>query len=538
MSSSRPSIPLDKALSQAAVEAELAALRAQLAVLTAENTALKEARAALEFWNRQLQRALFGPRSEKRLDPDQRDLFVEDVEQNLAESQATVEAASARVEQATGTAQPRRPARNIGNLPAHLPRERREIIPASTQCACCGQDMHRIGEDVSERLKVIPRRYVVDQIVRPRFACRACQEGVVQAPAPENAITGGMADASVLAEVVVQKYAWHLPLYRQSQILAGIGIDLDRSTLARWVGATAWWLRPLHDLLVQHTLSRAVLFCDETPMPILEPGKGRVNKATLWAVASDERPFGSNAPPAVFYHPGTRATADAREVLAGFRGLLKVDGYGVYKNLAEETQGELTLSFCLAHARRKLHDVFKQNNTPEAGQLLDRIGELYALEKTIRGQPPQERRRARQSQAVPILNTIKDDAEQALTRFSGKSPFAKALRYLLGHWHGITNYCDDGRLEIDTNTVERQMRPIALGRKNHLFAGSEAGARHWALFASLVNTAKLNEVDPQTWFTDVLERIISGKVKANALETLLPWNWTAAQTQKPYQKHA
>jgi transposase len=503
-----------------------AALVVAHAALQAEHAALKEEAAQLAFWNQQLRRALFGPRSEKLHDTDQRDLFVEDVEQILGEAAARTDAAAAEVDAATGQDRPRRtPHRNIGALPADLPREVREILPASTNCPCCATPMHRIGEDVSEKLKVVPRRYVVERIVRPRFACRGCTDGVVQAPAPDNVITGGMVDVSVVAEVIVQKYAWHLPLYRQQQMLAGMNIHLDRSTLARWVGAAAHWLQPLGERLRTLVLDRDHLFCDETRLPILAPGS--VRNGTMWAVASDDRPHGGTAPPAVVYRIGGRAIKDAREALGGFAGVLQVDGYASYKALAADPARSIELAFCFAHVRRKFYDIWEANKLAEARTALDKIGELYALEDQIRGKPPDFRKMIRQMHAAPVLDKLKAWAQTTLIALSGKSPLAAAIRYMLSHWDGLVLYCANGDVEIDSNTVERQIRPIAVGRKNHLFAGSQAGAQHWALFASLLNTAKLNSVDPQTWLSDVLERIVTGKAKINRLDDLMPWVWKA-----------
>jgi transposase len=366
-------------------------------------------------------------------------------------------------------------------------------------------------------------------IRRPRYGCRACEEAVVQAPAPERAITGGMATEALLAHVLVAKYADFLPLYRQAQIFARQGIELDRSTLCDWVGRACWWLEPLWRLLRRHVLGSTRIFADDTPLPVLDAGRGRTKTGRLWGYAVDDRPWNGSTPPAVVYlyaedrkgeHPATH--------LAGFQGVLQVDGYSGFKSLLENRRpGVIRLAFCWAHCRRRFYEIHQATGSPLAEEVLRRIGELYAIEAEVRGRPAEERRTVRQERSKPMVEALHAWLTVQLGRVSGRSTLAGAIRYALRHWTGLVLFLEDGRLELDTNVIERAIRPIALGRKNALFAGSDGGARHWAIVASLMATAKLNGVEPLAWLTDVLERMVSGRTNAHELERLLPWNWKA-----------
>ena len=471
----------------------------------------------------QLRRAQFGPRSEK-LDPDQLQLGLETAEEALG----AVEAGMAKDEPSPPRQDRQPPRRNRGALPPHLPRVEVVVDVEDKRCPCCGGALHVIGEDVSEMLDVVPAQYQVRVIRRPRYGCRGCGEAVVQAPAPERALTGGMATEGLLAQVLVAKYADHLPLYRQAQIFARNGIDLDRSTLANWVGRACWWLRPLAELLSSSILSSSKLFADDTPVAVLDPGRGRTKTGRLWVYARDDRPWGGTAPPAVAY----RYSEDRKGVrpaghLAGFAGMLQVDGYSGFNQVG--AAGAVQLAFCWAHVRRKFFEFHHATQSPIAAEALRRIAELYAIEERVRGRPPDERRRVRQEESGPLVEALKAWFEHQLGRLSAKSALATAMRYPLRHWQGLTLFLEDGRVEIDSNTVEREIRPVALGRKNHLFAGSDSGAESWAIAASLIQTAKLNEVEPFAYLRDVLERMVSGRTKANDLATLLPWTWKAAQ---------
>jgi transposase len=388
-----------------------------------------------------------------------------------------------------------------------------------------------IGEDRSEMLDLVPAQLRVRVIRRPRYGCRACEEAVVQAPAPERPITGGMASEALLAHVLVAKFCDHLPLYRQAQIFARQGIELDRSTLGDWVGRACWWLEPLWRLLRRHVLGSTRIFADDTTLPVLDPGRGRTKTGRLWGYAIDDRPWGGSTPPAVVYlYAADRKGEHPAAHLADFEGVLQVDGYGGFKSLLENRPpGAIRLAFCWAHCRRRFYEIHQATGSPLAEEALRRIGELYAIEAEIRGRPAEERQSVRQERSKPLVDALHAWLTAQLGRVSGGSTLAEAIRYALRHWTGLVLFLDDGRVELDTNIIERAIRPIALGRKNSLFAGSDGGARHWAIVASLVATAKLNGVEPQAWLTDVLERVVSGRTKAHELERLLPWAWKAEQ---------
>src|SRR5829696_7608371 len=509
----------------AAQNASLISLQAKHDAALAERDAAQAEIEKLRLLIRQLQRGQFGRRSEK-LDPDQLQLGLEDLEQTAAAAEAAQEAAS----KSSDTARPPRSRRrNLGALPAHLPRIETLIDVEDKSCPCCGGALHVIGEDTSEMLDVVPAQLRVKVIRRPRYGCRACEEAVVQAPVPERPITGGMATEALLAHVLVAKYADFLPLYRQAQIFARQGIALDRSTLCDWVGRACWWLEPLWQLLRRHVMSSTRIFADDTRLPVLDLGRGRTKTGCLWGYAIDDRPWGGSTPPAVVYlYAEDRKGEHPAAHLAGFQGVLQVDGYGGFKSLLENRPaGEIQLAFCWAHCRRRFYEIRQATGSPLAEEALRRIGELYAIEAEIRGRPAEDRRAVRQERSRPLVDALHAWLTAQLERVSGKSALAEAIRYALRHWTGLVLFLEDGRLELDTNTVERVIRPIALGRKNALFAESDGGARHWAIVASLVATAKLNGVEPLAWLTDVLERMVSGRTKANELERLLPWNWQA-----------
>ncbi|MDQ2765024.1 MAG: IS66 family transposase [Pseudomonadota bacterium] len=475
-----------------------------------------------------MKRALYGARSEKfDGDPAQLALGLEDV------SMAPIEPSADPTKPRPQDRPTRRKAvRNIGGLPKHLPREDIVIEPALDACPCCQGTLHRIGEDVSEMLDVVPAIIRVKRIRRPRYGCRACEGAVVQAPAPPRPIEGGLPTTALLAHIAAAKFAWHLPLNRQAQMLAGHGIDLDRSTLVHWIERTVWWLRPLHVLLLKTVMSAPKVFCDDTPLPVLDRTRRRTRIGRLWCYAVDDRPWQGPAPPAVVYlYADDRRGRHVKEHLAGFHGVLQVDAYAGYDELAKPNRpgGAITLAYCLAHARREFFDVHKQTGDGVAAEALRRIGEIYAIEAAIRGRTAEERVAVRQAETKPLMAALWSWLMERLGEISAKSSLAGAIRYALGHWEGLTVFLADGRVEVDSNIVERSIRPIPLGRKNALFAGSREGGERWAILASLVNTAKLHDIDPQTYLADALDRIVSGRIKANALRELLPWEWKAAR---------
>jgi transposase len=420
----------------------------------------------------QLQRHRFGRRSE-RLDPDQLALGLEDAEQSLAMAQAAVEKAG---KTAAKPAAARKRRINRGALPPHLPREEIVIDVADKTCACCGGLKHRIGEDVSERLDVIPARFKVIVTRRPKYACRACAGEVAQAAAPERLIENGIPTEALVAHVLVAKYADHTPLYRQAQIYARAGIELDRSTLADWVGRAAFALKPVHARLLERLKQSTKLFADETTAPVLDPGRGRVKKGQLWAYARDERPWAGPDPPGVVYvYAPDRKHARPAEHLAGFKGTLQVDGYGAYAALAEA--GNVVLAFCWSHVRREFYDIQVQTPAPIAGEALVRIAALYAIEAEIRGLTAAERQQARQRRSKPLIDAFKLWLEARLAAVSGKSTIAAAIRYALSRWEGLVRFLDDGRIDIDSNVVERSIRPIAMSES--LCIPSSSICKHW-----------------------------------------------------------
>jgi transposase len=508
--------------------AERDAERAEKGRLLEERDQLAGQNDRLRHLIRQLQRMQFGRRSE-RLDPDQLNLALEDLEQAVAESEAEQEKAEPALKRARS--QKQRAGR--GPLPEHLPRVEVVIAPQDTACPCCGGAMHVIGEDCSQRLDVIPAQYQVIVTRRPKYACRRCQEAVVQAPAPARLIAGGLPTERLVAHVIVAKYADHCPLYRQAQILARQGITIERATLAFWTGYAAAEIRPLWRLLREELLGSTKLFVDETTAPVLDPGRGRTKKGYFWALARDDRPWQGAAPPAVVYSyaPG-RGGEYAAALLKGYTGVLQTDGYAGYRSLADPKRegGPARLAFCWAHWRRQFFDLAKSPPAPVAAEALKRIAELYDIEAEIRGKSAAERRAVRQEKTRPLVAALKSWGESTLARLAGGSTRAQALRYGLNHWEGLNRFLDDGRIEIDSNTVERSMRPIALNRKNALFAGSDEGAENWAMLASLIETCKLHGVNPEAYLTDVLTRLVNGWPNSR-LADLLPWAWAAAESR-------
>jgi transposase len=465
---------------------------------------------------KELQRHRFGRRAET-LPEEQMLLGLEDVEQVAASGEAEQDerAPDGRAARA------RKRRVNRGALPQHLPRIEVVVDVDDRTCSCCKGELHRIGEDRSERLDMVPAQFRVLVTRRPKYACRSCEDGVVQAPAPARLIEGGLPTEATIAQVLVSKYADHLPLYRQAQIYARQGIDLDRSTLADWVGQAAWHLRPLHERLLGKLRQRSKLFADETTMPVLDPGRGRTKTGQLWAYAADDRPWGGADPPGVVYvyAPDRKAERPIAH-LDGFKGILQVDGYAGYRKLAE--RGDVRLAFCWAHMRRNFYELATPGPAPIASEALKRIAEFYAIEKDIRGRSAEERRLVRQQKSQPLANAFEQWLRAKLGLISQKGKLAEAIRYALSRWEGLTRFIDDGRIELDNNAVERSIRPIALNRKNALFAGSDGGAEHWAAIASLIETCKLNDIDPLAYLTDVLTKIVNSHLNSE-IDQLLPW---------------
>lgn len=500
-----------------------AAMREAQAKLEDQNAELSAYNARLEYLVKEFHQALYAKRSEK-LNPDQLDLLFEDLETAIAQTRAEAE-----------TRDPlkrREPAqRNIGRLPEHLPQIEHVIAPASTLCPCGCGEMAKIGEDRTKRLDIIPAQFRVIVTVRPKYACRTCETGVVQALAPAHLIEGGLPTEALIAHVLVGKYADHLPLYRQAQIYARSGVDLDRSTLAGWVGKAGFHLAPLVDRLAERLKQSKTLFMDETRAPVLDPGRGRTKTGYLWALTRDERGWSGADPPGVVYFYGDGRSGDfAAEFLDGFTGTLQVDGYAGYKQLTREgrSSGPIVLANCWAHARRKLKEIFDASGSPIAEEGLKRIAEIYRIETDIRGLEPDQRLGMRQQLSAPLVAAFGVWLKEKRSRISAKSRLGEKLTYIANHWAGLQVFLTDGRVEIDNNPVENRIRPIALGRKNHLFCGHDEGGRSWARIASLIETCKLNGVDPLAYLTATLTAIANGH-PASRLDELLPGPFACAR---------
>lgn len=465
-----------------------------------------------------LKRALYGAKSEKA-NPDQYHLALEDIETAMAVVHAEDEA----IDPPKTAASKSRAGRGV--LPKHLPRVEELIAPEDVTCGC-GAERHIIGEDVSERLDIVPAQFRVLVTRRPKYACRSCEAGIIQAPAKPHLVEGGMPTEATIASVIVSKYADHLPLYRQSQIYARQGVDIDRSTLAFWVGKAAHELKPVHDALLAHLKTSSKLFMDETPAPVLDPGRGKVKKGYFWALARDDRGWNGPEPPGVAftYAPGRSGTY-ASEILQGFEGILQVDGYAGYNRVLDlRDNAPIQLAYCWAHARRKLFDLTHHNVAPIAEEGLKQIAALYRIEKQARGLSAEDRLALRQAKSAPKIATFKTWLDHARTQVSAKSPTGEALKYIAKYWGGLILFLTDGRVEMDSNAVERTIRPIALQRKNALFAGHDAGAQNWAMLASLIETCKLNKIEPHSYITGVLTAIVNGH-KQKHIDQLLPWNF-------------
>ena len=502
---------------RAAREAELAAAKAGLVSKTLEIEKLKIQIA-------RLRRQQFGRSSEKI------DRIIEQLELMLDELE--IEAVSGPAEPAAtqdegkSTAAPKKsPGRRP--LPEHLPR--REIVhtPDCT-CPACGGAMRKVGEDVSEVLDYIPGRFEIIRHIRPAYSCRRC-ERMVQKPMPSLPVERGRPSPGLLAHILVAKYCDHTPLYRQAGIYARDGVDLDRAVMANWVGKSVWLAAPLVEAIGDHVMAAAALHGDDTPVPVLAPGSGKTKTGRLWVYLRDERPHTGPAPPAVIYrYSPDRKGEHPRQHLAQFRGFLHADGYAGFGPLYQAKGGKaanVTEVFCWAHVRRKFYDLHLAGS-PLAKETLDRIGGLFDIERAANGLPPEMRQRIRQSRAVPLVEELAAFLDATLPKLSGKSELAGAIRYARSRWQALTRYLTDGRLEISNNAAERAIRPLALGRKNWIFAGSDSGGERAAAMYTLIETAKLNGFDPEAYLRDVLNCIADHPI--NRIAELLPWNIDAA----------
>ncbi len=503
------SLPDLDALDHAALKALLLSQQETYAATLSSRTGEIE---RLMLLAEKLQRMLFGARSEKVLRQ------IEQMELQLEELQAAnaVEElqAVASVERPVAARPFRRP------LPEHLPREVHTHLPSHDACPDCGGRLRELGEDTAEILERVRACFKVIRHVRPKLSCDACDR-IVQASAPSRPIDRGLAGPGLLAHVLVSKYADHLPLYRQSEIYAREGVDLDRSTLAGWVGATSELLAPLVDAVRRHVMSAGKLHADDTPVPVLAPGNGKTKTGRLWTYVRDDRPSGDTTAPAVWFaYSPDRKGERPKLHLKDYCGALQADAYAGFNHLYEG--GTIYEVACWAHARRKFHEIHIAHASPTTTEAIQRIAALYAIEAEIRGCTADIRKAIRQARARPLLHTMKTWLEVTLAKLSHKSDTAAAIRYALSRWKALTRYLDDGHLEIDNNAAERALRVVALGRKNFLFAGSDAGGERAAAIYSLLGSAKLNGIDPELYLHHVLERIADHPV--SKINDLLPWN--------------
>jgi transposase len=488
--------------------------KSELAAREAEIASHKAEIERLTLLILKLRRMQFGRKSEKLARQiEQLELQLEDLE-----ASETKQAEAPAAEPSTDSVPKAQPVRRW--LPEHLPREVHRHEPQERSCPDCGGTLRKLGEDVSEMLEYVPSEFKVVRHVREKLSCARC-ERVVEAPAPTRPIERGIAGPGLLAHVLVSKYAHHLPLYRQSEIYARAGVELERSTLADWVGAASHLVEPLVESLRRYVMSAEKVHADDTPVPVLEPGAGKTKTGRLWTYVRDDRPAGASEAPAVWfaYSPDRRGEHPFHH-LEDFCGMLQADAYAGFN--AIYAGGRIQEAACWAHVRRKFYDLEQAHHSPLAEEALKRIAALYVIESEIRGRPPNERRQVRQARARPLLEAMRDWLESWLTKLSRKSDTTAAVKYALGLWPALVRYADDGRLEIDNNAAERALRAVALGRKNYLFAGSDAGGERAAIIYSLIGTAKLNGLDPEGYLREVLTRIADHPI--NRIEELLPWN--------------
>jgi transposase len=464
-----------------------------------------------------LHRMQFGRKSEKLARQiEQLELRLEELQSKVGEKEPkSPELASVPASWgATATKTARRA------WPDHLPRQTRRHDPKQTVCPQCQGELHKLGEDVSEMLEYVPASFVVIRHVRTKLSCTKC-DCIVQAEAPSRPIERGAAGPGLLAHVLVSKYCDHQPLYRQSEIYARQGVELERSTLADWVGASSRLVEPLVEALQGYVMEAGKLHADDTPVPVLAPGNGKTKTGRLWTYVRDDRPAGDRAAPAVWFaYSPDRKGEHPEQHLRQFRGTLQADAYAGFNQLYAD--GRIQQAVCWAHVRRHFYDLEQAHASPIAQEALLRIVALYKVEDQIRGEPPEERRAVRQAESKPLLDSLRQWLETTLLKLSRKSDTTAAIRYALSRWDALTRYIEDGHIEIDNNAAERSLRGVALGRKNYLFAGSDAGGERAAAIYSLIGSAKLNGLDPEAYLREVMTRIADHPI--NRIKDLLPWN--------------
>jgi transposase len=510
---------------------DIAALKA---MLLAERASYRAEIEKLRHTIARLRHEQYGQSAERRALLDQLELQLGELEENQAQAEAAEEIAapqSVTVEAVTRRKPARRP------LPEHLPRER-VVYPVPAACPCCGGALHKLGEDVTETLELVPRQWKVIQHVREKYSCRSCEK-ITQPPAPSHPIARGRAGPGLLAHVLFAKYGLHLPLHRQSRTYAREGIELDVSTLADWVGASAATLMPLVETIRAHVFAGQRLHADDTPVPVLDTGQTRTGR--LWTYVRDDRPFAGRAPPAAayFYSPD-RSGAHPQAHLHGWSGLMQADAYAGFNRLYEPIRkpAPIVEVACWAHARRKFFDLARLTKAPIALEAVSRIDALFSIERDINGLSSDERRRVRHERSRPLVDALGTWLRQQYQMLSPNSQVAKAIAYSLNCWDALLRFLDDGRLCLSNNAAERALRGIAVGRHNWTFAGSDEGGRRAAAIYTLIETAKLSDVDPLAWLADVLARLQDHPAKR--IDELLPWNWKRRPCTRlpPDQRHS
>jgi transposase len=532
MTNAADSLPDDVATLKAMViAAQTACLEAEAKArsATAEMRARELLIEQMKFTIAKLKHERFGQSSERSAVLDQLELCLADIEEDASQAEAAAQMAANAAASAKITVQTfarRKPARRP--LPEHLPRER-VVYPSPAACPCCGGVLHKLGEDVTETLEMIPRQWKVIQHVREKFSCRSC-EAITQPPAPSHPIARGRAGPGLLAHILFSKYGLHLPLNRQSEVYAREGIDLDVSTLADWVGAAAATLMPLIETIRTHVFAAERIHADDTTVPVLAKGKTRTGR--LWTYVRDDRPFGGCDPPAaVFFYSPDRGGKHPEQHLAGYTGLMQADAYAGFNRLydARRKGGPIVEAACWAHARRNFFDLARLEKAPIAIEAVQRIDVLFAVEREINGLTPAQRVVVRNERSRPLVAALETWLREQRAKLSSQSKVAKAIAYSLTRWTALTRFLDDGRICMTNNAAEREIRPIATGRKNWTFAGSDEGGHRAAAIYTLIQTAKLNDVDPQAWLADVLARLHDHPAKR--IGELLPWNWERERRQ-------
>lgn len=534
------SLPTDLAGAHALIVAQRQALSAAEAARREAEAQARNAEAEvrvrelvieqMKYTIAKLRHEQFGQSSERGALLEQLELQLADMEEDASQAEAAARIAAdaaARQKTTVQAFERRKPARRA--LPEHLPRER-IVYPSPSACPCCGGALRKLGEDVTETLELVPRQWKVIQHVREKYSCRSC-EAITQPPAPSHPIARGRAGPGLLAHILFAKYGLHLPLNRQSSVYAREGIELDVSTLADWVGAAAATLMPLVEAIRSHVFAAERIHADDTTIPVLAKGKTRT--ARLWTYVRDDRPFGGPDPPAaIFFYSPDRAATHPEQHLARYAGLMQADAYAGFNRLygAGREAGPIIEAACWAHARRQFFDLARLDKAPIAIEAVERIDALFAIEREINGLTSQERRRVRNERSRPLIIALEAWLREQHAKLSRQSKVAKAIAYSLTRWVALTRFLDDGRLCMSNNAAERAIRPLAVGRHNWTFAGSDEGGRRAASIYTLIETAKLNDLDPQAWLADILARLQDHPAKR--IDELLPWNWKRERQQK------